>query len=253
MSSKRLVAGWFLLLLILAANVPAVAAATQGVAAGAARSVKNAELPLSHALNLSPTDFLAADASRPRVPIYGSPGDSEPVQTLSNPTHEGVQLVFAVIAEEGDWLQVRLPVRPNGSTGWIKTSDVRIRKVPNHIVISKSDFKLRAYKGDELLLEVPAGIGTTATPTPVGEFYVDISIPFSNSTGAYGAYMLSVAGFSEVHFNFGGGIGQLAIHGTNNPSSVGIRSSNGCIRLQNESILRLKDLAPTGTPVSIQA
>ena len=151
---------------------------------------------------------------------------------------------MGVLKEEGNWFQVRLPVRPNGSTGWVKASDVRIRKVPNRIVVDKSDHKLRAYKGDQLLMEIPAGIGTAATPTPVGEYYVDISIPFANTSGAYGAHMLSIAGFSEVHLNFGGGVGQLAIHGTNNRASVGVNSSNGCIRLYNESIQRLKDLAP---------
>ena len=246
-------AGWIVLVLLLAGSAPAVGAAAKGVAAGAGRTIGHAELPASASLSVSPTDHLVADAARARMPIFESPASPRPKMTLDNPTREGVQLVMGVLKEEGNWFHVRLPVRPNGSTGWVKASDVRIRKVPNRIVVDKSEHKLRAYKGDELLMEMPAGIGTNATPTPVGEYYVDISIPFANTTGAYGAHMLSIAGFSEVHFNFGGGIGQLAIHGTNNRASVGVNSSNGCIRLFNESILRLKDLAPSGTPVSIQA
>lgn len=194
-----------------------------------------------------------ADAARSRISIFESPAAPVPFKNLTNPTREGVQLVMGVLKEEGNWFQVRLPVRPNGSTGWVRASDVRIRKVPNRIVVDKSEHKLRAFKGDQLLLEIPAGVGTSATPTPVGEYYVDISIPFANTSGAYGAHMLSIAGFSEVHLNFGGGVGQLAIHGTNSRASVGVNSSNGCIRLYNESIQRLKDLAPTGTPVSVQA
>lgn len=233
--------------------MPAVAAAAKGRAAGAGVIIGHAELPISASLGMSATDHLVADAARTKVAIYESPAAPVPVKSLTNPTHEGVQLVMAVLKEEGNWFQVRLPIRPNGSTGWVKASDVRIRKVPNRIVVDKSEHKLRAFKGDQLLLEIPAGIGTSATPTPVGEYYVDISIPFANTSGAYGAHMLSIAGFSEVHHNFGGGIGQLAIHGTNNRASVGVNSSNGCIRLYNESIQRLKDLAPTGTPVSVQA
>jgi lipoprotein-anchoring transpeptidase ErfK/SrfK len=239
--------------LVVAGSVPAIGAAVRGIAAGAARDIGHAELPLSAALQVAPTDFLAADAARSSIKIYDAPNSSQATKTLFNPTREGVLLVFSVLAEEGDWLQVRLPMRPNGSTGWVRSEDVRVRKVANRIVVDKSDHRLRAYRGEELLLEVPAGVGTSRTPTPVGEFYVDISIPFANTGGAYGAHMLSIAGFSEVHFNFGGGIGQLAIHGTNNRGSVGVNSSNGCIRLFNESILRLKELAPTGTPVSIQA
>lgn len=244
---------WFLALLLMSGAAPAVAAASSGIAAGAARGIGHADLPLSAALGATPTDHLVADAARSRVQIYETQGATTPLKALSNPTHEGVPLVLAVIREEGEWFEVRLPIRPNGSTGWVKASDVRIRKVPHRIVVNKSEHMLRVFRGDEMVFEAPAGVGTGRTPTPVGEFYVDISIPFANSSGAYGAYMLSLAGFSEVHYNFGGGIGQLAIHGTNNRGSVGVNSSNGCVRMHNESILKLKDLAPTGTPVSIQA
>lgn len=237
------------MLLLLA--VP-VEAAVSGIAAGAAKGIGHAELPIAAALGLDDTDHLAADAARPSISIYDSPDATVARESMSNPTHEGVQLIFGVIEERGEWLHVRLPKRPNGSTGWIRTADVRVRKVPNRIVIDKSDYMLRAYKGDQMLMEVPAGVGTSRTPTPVGEFFVDISVPFGGSS-PYGAHMLSISGFSEVHLTFGGGIGQLAIHGTNAPSSVGVNSSNGCIRLHNESILKLKDLAPPGTPVTIQA
>ncbi|HVL51283.1 MAG TPA: L,D-transpeptidase [Actinomycetota bacterium] len=250
--NRRALTGWIVAAFVLFGSVPAVLAAATGLAAGAAKGIGHAPLPASAALRASPTDHLVADAARSRMPIYESPNASEPIHLLANPTREGVPLLFAVTKEEGSWFEVRLPMRPNGSTGWVKASDVRIRKVPNRIVVDKSDHKLTVFKGDELLMEMPAGIGTRATPTPVGEFYVDISIPFANTGGAYGAHMLSIAGYSEVHMTFGGGIGQLAIHGTNNRSSVGVNSSNGCVRLFNESILRLKDLAPTGTPVSIR-
>jgi lipoprotein-anchoring transpeptidase ErfK/SrfK len=253
LSRRRSTVGWLVAALLLAAGIPALGVAARGLAAGAARDIGHAELPLSAALQVAPTDFLAADAARTSIKVYDSPNAPQASKTLSNPTREGVPLVFSVLAEQGDWLQVRLPMRPNGSTGWVRAQDVRLRKVANRIVVDKSEHRLRAYRGEEVLLDVPAGVGTSSTPTPVGEFYVDISIPFANSSGAYGAHMLSIAGFSEVHFNFGGGIGQLAIHGTNNRGSVGVNSSNGCIRLFNESILRLKELAPTGTPVSVQA
>jgi len=42
-----------------------------------------------------------------------------------------------------------------------------------------------------------------------------------------------------------------ALHGTNRPSSIGRRSSHGCIRLYPEDISLLFDLAPVGTKVTI--
>jgi lipoprotein-anchoring transpeptidase ErfK/SrfK len=45
----------------------------------------------------------------------------------------------------------------------------------------------------------------------------------------------------------------VAIHGTNRPSLLGLRVSNGCIRVSNEAIRRIWRLAPAGTPVLIRA
>lgn len=63
--------------------------------------------------------------------------------------------------------------------------------------------------------------------------------------------MLSVAGFSNVLRNFGGGQGQLAIHGTEAVHTVGPFSSNGCLRLTNEAVTKPAGMAPPGTPVFI--
>jgi lipoprotein-anchoring transpeptidase ErfK/SrfK len=195
-----------------------------------------------------PGESLVADAAVSRIPVHDAP-DGKVVQTLSNPTHENALLVMSVKERSGGWLKVQFPMRPNESTGWIKESTVDLRSVPNHIVVEVSNRKLSAFSGSTLLMETPVGVGKARTPTPVGTFYVDIAV--KNPGGAYGAYMLSVAGFSNVLKSFGNGIGQVAIHGTNNPGSVGQFSSNGCMRLNNSAVLQLATLAPPGTPVFI--
>lgn len=206
--------------------------------------VEEAPLIIDH-----PGSSLAADAVVAKVPVFESPESSTPSRTLGNPTREGVPLVFLVKQRRGDWLKVQLPVRPNESTGWVRASDVSVRSVSNHIVVEVAKRKLSAFSGSQLLMETPVGVGTPKTPTPPGSFYVDISV--KNPGGAYGRHMLSVAGFSNVLKSFGRGVGQVAIHGTNNPASVGQFSSNGCMRLSNEAVLQLAGLAPTGTPVFI--
>lgn len=45
--------------------------------------------------------------------------------------------------------------------------------------------------------------------------------------------------------------GEYAIHGTNNPSSIGATVSYGCIRMQNRDILDLFDRVSVGTPVVV--
>ena len=94
-------------------------------------------------------------------------------------------------------------------------------------------------------------VGTGSTPTPTGNYFVDGTVRVTDPTGPYGAYQMSVAAFSDVHYSFGGGIGQIALHGTNNPALLGTPASNGCVRMTNDDITLLANSAPPGTPVTI--
>jgi lipoprotein-anchoring transpeptidase ErfK/SrfK len=184
------------------------------------------------------------------IDLFPSADATRPMWTLPNPTHEGVPLAFTVLDRVGSRLQVRLPIRPNGSVAWVDAHQVSTWVVPNHLVVDLSDRRLTALHGDEVLLEAPVAVGSPSTPTPLGDFYIDISLP--NPGGVYGAWMLSVAGFSNVLTSFGGGIGQIAIHGWSDESVFGQAVSNGCIRMSNGVISRLAQLAPVGTPVTVR-
>jgi lipoprotein-anchoring transpeptidase ErfK/SrfK len=69
--------------------------------------------------------------------------------------------------------------------------------------------------------------------------------------GPYGTHQVSVAAFSNVYSTFGGGVGQIAIHGTNDPAKLGTPASHGCVRMLNDDIAKLADMVPDGTPVQI--
>lgn len=237
------------------ADVGLAKLAAAGAKAGLEGTPEAVEAPVE---TISPTAPLVfdhpgsaqvAEAALAKMPIYPSAGAGSPSRTLDNPTREGMRLVLGVKEVKGEWLRVLLPVRPNGTQGWVKKADVAMRTVPNHIVVELQNRRLTAWKGDQLLLESPAGVGTPKTPTPPGTYYVDVSA--RNPGNGLGAHMLSISGFSNVLTNFAGGTGQLAIHGTSNMASVGAFSSNGCIRLPNETILKLARIAPTGTPVFV--
>ena len=230
------------------------AAASEGTAlAVAAADVGPADLPPKSVGPVREPEpgFLGAQAAVAEVDLFETADAQQPMWSLPNPTHEGVPLSFTVIDREGSRLHVRVPIRPNGSTAWIDASQVISYVVPNNLVVDLSDRRVWAMHGDEVLMEAPVAVGSPATPTPVGEFYVDISL--ANPGGSYGAWMLSVAGFSDVLFDFGGGIGQIAFHGWSDESVIGQAVSNGCLRLPNDVITRLAELAPVGTPVSIRA
>lgn len=199
-----------------------------------------------------PDHFTAADAIVPNVGLYESPGKPVPTgRTLPNPTAEGFKLVFLVRQQKGEYLQVQINQRPNGATAWIKASDVAVRTVPNHILIELGAKKLTVFHGDEAIFTASVAPGKASSPTPTGAFYTDILTRPSNPNGPYGPYQISVTGFSNVYDSFGGGNGQIAIHGTNRPELIGQPASHGCVRMNNEDISALIPLARQGTPVVI--
>jgi lipoprotein-anchoring transpeptidase ErfK/SrfK len=169
-------------------------------------------------------------------------------------------LVFGVVQRQGDWLEVQLPVRPNGTTGWIRSSRVTLSSTTMSVQVSLSERRLRVVDAGAVLVDVPAGIGRPATPTPTGTFTVTDVVPSANPAGGYGPVALALDGYSEVMDSFAGESGEdapdatvpvLAVHGTNRPESVGQAQSNGCPRLYNDDMLRVAAMVPAGTPVQI--
>jgi lipoprotein-anchoring transpeptidase ErfK/SrfK len=203
--------------------------------------------------------FRAGEAVVPELTAWAVPEPAPgavPVATRPNPTHEGFPLVVSVLEEsdDGEWLHVRLPVRPNGTTGWVRATDLRTWEVPNRIEVNLTTHRLTVFDGDSdtVLFDTDVATGRPNTPTPVGDFHIDIVNPLGHHS-VYGWGQMSVSGFSEVLERFAGGIGQIAIHGWNNDSVMGTASSNGCVRMRNVDIARVAELAPLGTPVSIHA
>jgi lipoprotein-anchoring transpeptidase ErfK/SrfK len=196
---------------------------------------------------------LAALASGPAVHVYAAPGAAQASQTLANPTFEGVTLAFFAVDQQGpDWYQVRLPERPNGTLGWVQANEVQLSPLQHRIVISVSQRALRVIdRNDQVLYQTNVAVGKPRTPTPLGRFYVDIWMP--NPGRPYGSFLLSIAGFSDVLRSFGGGRGQVAMHGWADTSVMGQAASNGCVRMRNADISQVATLAPLGTPVDIVA
>lgn len=182
------------------------------------------------------------------INVYPAPGATTPSQTFEVPRKTDtdppieVPMVFLVTNEPTDncdWMEVLLPIRPNGSKGWVKRSDVRLEGNNYRIVVDLNGFNLKAYAGDQVLLDTEIGVARENRPTPGGVYYTTELLKPPNPNGVYGTYAFGLSGFSEVLTSFNGGQGQLGIHGTNEPDKIGQRVSNGCIRLRNEDIDKL--------------
>ena len=135
------------------------------------------------------------------------------------------------------------------------------------IVINLATMRLFQYKGDSTSLVVstyPVGIGTQERPTPTGQMRV-----VRKATRPTWHVPASIA---EDHRKKGdplpaevppgpeNPLGECALylsksgylmHGTNKPASIGLKASNGCMRLYPEHVKMLYNDTPVNTPVVI--
>jgi lipoprotein-anchoring transpeptidase ErfK/SrfK len=180
-----------------------------------------------------------------------------PVARFGLKNVNGAPTVFGVLGERVDtrchatWLHVQLPMRPNGATGWVRAAAVQTVRLHTRIVVDLSERRVRFYKHGHLVLSSPAAIGSATTPTPLGRYYVNQRLVPTDKSGPFGPGAVGVSAFSPVLTGWAQG-GPIAIHGTNQPWSIGHSVSNGCIRLPNDMLKRLFASALAGTPVIIR-
>jgi hypothetical protein len=181
--------------------------------------------------------------------------DAEVVATFGMRNEQGAPQVFLledrVSGPEGEpWFHALLPIRPNGTRGYIPAADLRLAHTPYHLVLDRQARTLTLWDRCDQVRTYPVGLGTRRTPTPVGQFYLTSLLRPPIPDSVYGSYAYGLSGYSSVIRDWTWG-GLVGLHGTNDPSSVGELSSNGCIRLRNKHIEELVQILPLGTPIVI--
>ena len=148
------------------------------------------------------------------------------------------------------WVRVRLPMLPNGSTGWVPRRSLGdFHRTWTRLVIDRTLFTATLYRRGTAVFETRVGVGKPYWPTPAGEFYVRERITgFSDLI--YGPIAFGTNARSAVLTDWPGG-GFIGVHGTSRPEILPGRVSHGCVRMPNPAILRLARLMPLGTPVTI--
>jgi lipoprotein-anchoring transpeptidase ErfK/SrfK len=193
-----------------------------------------------------------------RVPTraYRQPG-KRPFARFGRLNVNGVPTVFGVLGRVVDgacrprWYRVQLPIKPNGATGFVPASDVRLVGVRARLEVDLSERRVTLYRDGRRILRATVAVGSAATPTPTGRYYVNQRlIPFDRS-GPFGPGAIGISAFSEVLTGWTQG-GPIALHGTNQPASIGRPVSNGCLRVRNDLLLEMFDVALAGTPVVIR-
>jgi lipoprotein-anchoring transpeptidase ErfK/SrfK len=151
--------------------------------------------------------------------------------------------------EQGvSWLHIRIPMRPNGRTGWVPAEMLsQLYVVRTQLVIDRTAKRAKLYKNGRRIWEAPVGIGKAGTPTPRGAFWVRERL--KGFGGSYGPWAFGTSAYSSISDWPNGGV--VGIHGTNEPGLIPGRPSHGCVRVRNNKISQLSRLMPIGTPVRI--
>lgn len=183
--------------------------------------------------------------------VRNEPAAASPARTLAARTEHGSPTALLVTARRDGWVQVLIPGRPTGAMGWLVDDGLTIAEVDLTIHVDLAARTLTLTDGDTEVLATPVAVGAPETPTPTGRFSVTDKLDTQAPSGPYGRYAIGLSGRSEVLTEFAGGDGQIGIHGTNDPASIGHDVSHGCIRVPNEVMEELNRVLPLGTPVVV--
>ena len=182
-------------------------------------------------------------------------GSAKPRGRLRYFTEDGLAEVYLVLRSRVDsvkrtWLQIRIPGRPNGRTGWVLREDLgALQVVRTSLRVNRRTLTATLYRRGKKVWQSRVGVGAPSTPTPAGRFWIRERLRNLRGGGIYGPWAFGTAAYSVLSDWPGGGV--VGIHGTNQPHLIPGRPSHGCVRLPNRKIRQLVRLMPIGTPVRI--
>jgi hypothetical protein len=178
------------------------------------------------------------------------------VVRLERLTPEGTRHAVPVLARRRDargrlWLRVRLPMLPNGRTGWLPRRALGAYELARQrLVVDLDSLQATLRSRGRRVFRAPIGVGRARWPTPRGEFLIRNRLERYRSP-RYGPVAFGTSARSPTLTDWPAG-GFIGIHGTDRPELLPGRVSHGCIRMRNADILRLARLMPVGTPVTIR-
>jgi len=163
-----------------------------------------------------------------------------------------VQEVFAVTRQMGTdhrlWYKISVPMRPNGTMGWIPASTVQLAPTVAQIEVHRQSRTIDLYWHGDHVWHAIVAVGAPGMETPLGHYYVAARfVPYDDPF--LGVFGVETSGYSRLSEWPGGG--WFGIHGTDMPQLLGQAVSHGCIRVSNLTATKLRQYAPLGTPIAI--
>jgi lipoprotein-anchoring transpeptidase ErfK/SrfK len=185
--------------------------------------------------------------------VTSRPGGGRTVATMpATSRYYGEPLVAWIqrVSSDGRFGLVSAPYVEGAPTGWIALRTLNLSTTDVAIEADRSSHELVVRRDGDVILRADAATGAASSPTPTGRYFVTDRVAFPGG-GALGTFAFGISGIQpNLPAGWDGG-DQLAIHGTNDPASIGRSTSAGCLRVSERVLERLRPLLRFGTPVVI--
>ena len=192
--------------------------------------------------------FYAATAIHAMLEVFKKQTDSEANWLLSNPGPFQGDRVLLVRNIEENWIQVSMPIRPHGTTAWVKRDSVSITEHKAKVIVDKYTGLLEGWENGELLFKESFDSGSEEHPTPLGDFYINEINVESNEIS--GRKLVGINAFSTTIDPTSEGDPAIAFLARESNEGSEEPSTRGCIRV-SKKVLDLITGLPLGTPVQI--
>jgi lipoprotein-anchoring transpeptidase ErfK/SrfK len=174
------------------------------------------------------------------------------VAHVASLTEFGSPRVYPVVARRGRWVAVVATEVPNGARAWMRLGPrAELFRPGWSVTIDVTQRSLVVRHLGRIVRRTTVGVGDSGTPTPLGLFGVTDKLIVTGGTSPYGYGALALTGHQpHVPQGWGGG-DRIAVHGTQNPYSIGQAASLGCLRATRADVVWLVNHVPLGTRVRI--
>lgn len=239
------------------ASVPvasAPVAVPQAILVAAVEPVAEPEAAPAPAPPVDPGFLVLRPRPGKQVALRARPGGAV-VARVDSTTEFGSPTTLAVAKKRGRWFGVVSTLLPNGRLAWVDSQAGTFRKARTRVsvTIDLSSRRLVVRRGDRVLRRVTVAVGRPGSTTPTGRFAVTDKLAGSRFSAAYGCCIVALTAHQPNLPSGWQGGDRIAVHGTNDPGSIGQAASAGCPRASDADMRYLLHVVPLGAPVFVRA
>jgi hypothetical protein len=184
--------------------------------------------------------------------LYREPGGAKRLR-ITPRTEWGSARILGVVSQRGDWVGVQASELKNGEIAWIPRAKTTLDCVSWSLHADLSKRTLQVRHNGRTVRKLQVAIGRRDNPTPKGRFTVTDRLQVTSTESPYGCCVLALTGHQTDLPPYWPGGDRLAVHATNDESSIGQPVSLGCMRAKAGEARWLINHIPLGSPVFIRS